>query len=147
MKIQFEVIGIPKPQARPRVFVNKGKVFAHSPKTSYFESIKTSAYEQRIKANKQLSGALDLSLIFLLPYPKSMSQKKKREKHYITTRPDIDNYIKAVMDAINNSSLWADDSQVAVLTASKQYSNDVSRTIIEITELEFLWIEKVCLKN
>ena len=82
MKIKFEVIGIPKPQARPRVFLNKGRVFAHSPKTSYFESVKAKAYEARITANKQLSGALDLSLIFLLPYPKSMSQKKKREKHY-----------------------------------------------------------------
>lgn len=136
MRIQFEVIGIPKPQARPRVFLNKGRVFAHSPKTNYFESVKAKAYEARITANKQLSGALDLSLIFLLPYPESMSQKKKREKHYITTRPDIDNYIKAVMDAINNSGLWIDDSQVAVLTASKQYSNDISKTIIEITELE-----------
>ena len=136
MKIQFEVIGIPKPQSRPRVFVNKGRVFAHSPKTSYFESVKAKAYEARITANKQLSGALDLELIFILPYPKSMSQKKRREKHYITTRPDIDNYIKAVMDSINNSGLWIDDSQVAVLTASKQYGNDIPKTIIDITELE-----------
>jgi len=136
MRITFEVIGIPKPQARPRVFVNKGKVFAHSPKTSYFESVKTNAYEQRIKTNRQLSGALELNIFFELPYPKSMSKKKRTENVFVITRPDIDNYIKAVMDAINNSGLWIDDSQVVGLKASKYYTSGIPKTIIKITELE-----------
>ena len=136
MRIQFELIGIPKPQARPRVFVNKGRVFAHSPKTSYFESVKAKAYEARITANKQLLGALELNIWFELPYPKSMSQKKRAENIYAIKRPDIDNYIKAVMDAINNSGLWQDDSQVAGIKASKYYTSGIPKTIIEINELE-----------
>lgn len=135
MIIQFTVLGIPKPQARPRVFVNKGRVFAHSPKTDYFELVKVNAYEQRLLAKKQLSGPLSLTLEFYLPYPKSMSQKKRLESKYVITRPDIDNYVKAVMDAINNSELWQDDSQVVVLHATKFYTNEKPKTIINIIEI------------
>ena len=38
-----------------------------------------------------------------------------------TGRPDVDNYAKAVMDALNGIA-YNDDSQVACLTSRKQYA-------------------------
>jgi len=49
------------------------------------------------------------------------------------TKPDTDNYIKAIKDALK-SVIWKDDSQVVELHASKYYSQN-PRIEIEIKEL------------
>ena len=62
-----------------------------------------------------------LVIEFYLPPPASMSQKKKEAlegKPYVR-KPDIDNLIKSVLDA-----LCEDDSYVYSVTASKYYSNN-----------------------
>jgi Holliday junction resolvase RusA-like endonuclease len=41
-----------------------------------------------------------------------------------TTKPDIDNYIKLVLDAANASGIWHDDSQVVEILAQKVYAAD-----------------------
>ena len=50
---------------------------------------------------------------------------KKRKKlwgEYKTTRPDVDNQTKLILDAITDTGrLWRDDSQVSVLEQSKFY--------------------------
>jgi Holliday junction resolvase RusA-like endonuclease len=48
------------------------------------------------------------------------------------TRPDIDNYCKAPLDALNGI-VWRDDSQVVELTVSKFYS---SRPRLELEAVE-----------
>lgn len=65
--------------------------------------------------------------------------KKKRlelesEIIYVDKRPDIDNYIKAVLDC-SNEILFKDDGQVAALSSQKLYSLNL-RIEIEITSLE-----------
>ena len=40
------------------------------------------------------------------------------------SKPDIDNLAKAVMDAMGDCDVWADDAQVAELHASKQYADE-----------------------
>lgn len=65
--------------------------------------------------------------------------KKRRlelesEAIYVDKRPDIDNYIKAVLDC-SNEILFKDDGQVAALSSQKLYSLN-PRIEIEITSLE-----------
>ena len=65
--------------------------------------------------------------------------KKKRlelesETIYVDKRPDIDNYIKAILDC-SNEILFKDDGQVAALSSQKLYSLN-PRIEIEITSLE-----------
>lgn len=139
MRIDYQVIGIPKPQARPRTFygIKKGKGFinTYSPKTDWFHLVYTESLKQKNLLKNRLSGALRLNLVFCLPIPKSISKKKRESLHYVTKKPDTDNLVKAVMDAINNVGLWEDDSQVAILEASKIYSEE-PKCIITIQEMQ-----------
>lgn len=135
MEISYTVIGIPRPQSRPRVFFNKGRTIAYSPKTDWFNIVYTRTLEEKLKRKLKLSGALEVILIFCLPIPKSISKKKRAELHYITKKPDLDNLSKAVMDAINNTGIWEDDSQIAHLDVSKIYSEE-PRCLITIREVE-----------
>lgn len=57
--------------------------------------------------------AVDINFVF-------KSSKKKLFGSYKPTRSDIDNHIKMVLDA-GNGVLWQDDSQVAVISATKTY--------------------------
>ena len=38
------------------------------------------------------------------------------------TKPDVDNYGKAILDSINKARLWWDDSQVCTITLRKWYA-------------------------
>ena len=58
-------------------------------------------------------GDLTLSLVVVAQKPKT--SKLSRPK------PDVDNYAKAVMDAMTDAGVWDDDAQVAQLTATKRW--------------------------
>lgn len=72
-----------------------------------------------------LDGPLQLTVRVYRPTLKSFSKKKKKlaEEGKIrpTTKPDTDNYIKGIKDALKNV-IWKDDSQVVDLQVSKFYS-------------------------
>ncbi|WP_261806191.1 RusA family crossover junction endodeoxyribonuclease [Lapidilactobacillus luobeiensis] len=50
-----------------------------------------------------------------------------------TVKPDIDNYFKAVTDAVKGI-LWVDDNQIVESFISKYYSDD-PRVELEITQI------------
>ena len=74
------------------------------------------AYEEFVPGN-------ELVMEFYIPIPKSWSKKKKAEHlgkpHRMATRNDLDNLIKAVMDA-----LIKDDGCVHYLKAEKFWSEE-----------------------
>ncbi len=69
----------------------------------------------------------ELFLEFYMPMPKSWSKKKKidflNKPHQ--QKPDIDNLVKGVMDAI-----FKEDSHVHTIYAKKIWSNEASMTFI-----------------
>jgi Holliday junction resolvase RusA-like endonuclease len=56
----------------------------------------------------------------------------KGDKVLKTTKPDVDNYLKLVMDACNQSGVWEDDSQVVEVLAQKWYCADYQEPEIQI---------------
>lgn len=118
MTISFTVPGIPVAKARARVIVRNGKAHAYTPdKTANHENnVRVFAYNAGVTP---LEGPLSLSCLFVLPFPKSMS-KKKRLTAYPTKRPDIDNYLKATLDAMNGIG-FLDDAQIVVVAIGKVY--------------------------
>lgn len=135
--IRFTVYGEPIAQGRPRATTINGHVSMYDPKKSrdYKNYIRLAASEH--KPEKLLEGPLSMKVKIYRPSLKSFSKKKAEmaEKGELrpVTKPDTDNYVKAIKDALK-SVIWKDDSQVVELHASKYYSQN-PRIEIEIKEL------------
>jgi Holliday junction resolvase RusA-like endonuclease len=135
--IRFTVYGEPIAQGRPRATTINGHVRMYDPKKSrdYKNYIRLAASEH--KPEKLLEGPLSMKVKIYRPSLKSFSKKKAEmaEKGELrpVTKPDTDNYVKAIKDALK-SVIWKDDSQVVELHASKYYSQN-PRIEIEIKEL------------
>ena len=123
--IEFTVYGEPVAQGRPRATTINGRVKMYDPKKSseYKNYIRLVASQHAPK--ELLDGPLQLTVRVYRPTLKSFSKKKKKlaEEGKIrpTTKPDTDNYIKGIKDALKNV-IWKDDSQVVDLQVSKYYS-------------------------
>jgi Holliday junction resolvase RusA-like endonuclease len=138
MKIKFTVGGDPKAQARPRFFKVGKRVGTYDPDHKNKKDFASIAIENAPEI--PLMGAIELIVVFYIKRPKSHFRTgkyknllKENAPDYHTKRPDIDNYIKFVMDSLNGL-FWGDDSQVAFIHASKMYSRE-PRTEITILEI------------
>lgn len=93
----------PVEQARPRA-VRRGK---------------------RIGMYDPLDGELSVEIKFYRPIQKSLSKKERDRrlsgKHKPIVKPDLDNYVKSALDALNGV-LWVDDARIVELHAFKYYS-------------------------
>ena len=135
--IKLTVLGKPLAKGRPK-FSSKGKfVRVYTPKktTDYETLIKFSA--QEVAPKELLEGPVTMEIEAHLPIPKAMSKKKRAliKSHDLRpiTRPDIDNYAKIVLDALNDI-IYKDDNQVVSLNIRKFYS-EKPRMEIYIKEL------------
>lgn len=106
------------PQKRQRIVVGK-----------YF-NFKNKVRQQALEMNYKMSGILEI--IFLVPIPNSWSEKKKirHNKQPVITRPDIDNYCKAFMDAIE-----IEDGFVWKIIAEKRHAFKGSILVYETNQL------------
>lgn len=126
----------PKPQSRPRF--GRNRAYEDGKMTQW----KRNCVSQLRLLNPKIidKGAIFVSMAFYIYPPKRIAEVKKKrlelesETIYVDKRPDIDNYIKAVLDC-GNEILFKDDGQVAALSSQKLYSLN-PRIEIEINELE-----------
>jgi Holliday junction resolvase RusA-like endonuclease len=85
-----------------------------------------------------LEGPLKFQLTAHMPIPVSWSAKKRQAAmdswQRPTSKPDLDNIIKLVKDAIN-CIVWRDDAQVVRIEADKFYS-DTPRVDVTVIPLE-----------
>lgn len=139
MRLRMEVHGEPVPQGRPRFRHMGARVIAYDPKKCrlYKEAVKD---EARLNApSAPLEGSLTMTLRIYHKIPKSASRAKLERMNagFIrpTTKPDIDNVQKAVMDAL--TGVWyVDDSQIVESHVGKWYSENprVEVTVEEATD-------------
>ena len=126
--VRFEVPGIPVGKGRPRFFRDKktGTTGAYTPaKTKAFEKVCRMAYAFKC-GNVKLEGPLMLLVraVFATPLKEEWAQAR-------VGKPDLDNIVKAICDALNGLA-WKDDSQVWMVHAEKIYGQ-VSKTVVEIS--------------
>lgn len=135
--IEIIVLGEPVAQGRPRFTTASGFARAYDPARSrhYKEYVRLEAAARA--PEKPLSGPIDLEVRIYRPIPKSFGKRKSEaaERGLIrpTTKPDTDNYLKAIKDALKGI-IWQDDSQVVDIRASKFYS-EKPRVEIKIKEV------------
>jgi len=103
----------PEAKQRPR-FGAKGKV--HNPQKTQSLAYKWEAAAQKRSQSPEigLESPICFSMRVYVPMPKSWSQKRKKELlgTPVTSKPDIDNYIKWYMDVLNGIA-YKDDRYVS----------------------------------
>lgn len=126
----------PQSQLRPRAaYTRSGHIVVYDPKVTHL-------YKQRLRslARKQytqpaLTDALKVDVYFFRPVQTSISNKERERRisgeHRPAVKSDIDNYIKALFDALNGV-VWQDDKQICDLVAHKYYSEN-PRIEIEVS--------------
>lgn len=134
--MEFVVHGKPQGKARPRFSRKSGTVY--TPK-------KTASYEKDIaKAYLNVNGLLYPDDVYIriqvkavFPVPTSWSKTKKLGAYEGIIRPavkpDGDNILKVVMDALNGIA-YVDDKQVVYCSCQKVYGNTAGFLEIGITE-------------
>lgn len=114
--------GIPRGQGRPR-FNRMGGAYKSSEDRAYEKSI-CMAYWAKYTGAKPMDGPLVLRIKAYFPIPQSKSKREKalmlEGKIKPTCRPDVDNIVKAVLDALNGVA-FPDDKAVTWLIGEKIY--------------------------
>jgi Holliday junction resolvase RusA-like endonuclease len=133
----FEVPGIIVGKQRPRFARRGNKLITYTPAKTENAEAKIALFAK--SAGVELTeGAVSLDIRLFFQVPKSWSNKKRERAlegeipH--TTRPDVDNCIKTIKDALNGIA-YQDDSQVVEIHSIKQYSTQ-NKTIIQIKEIQ-----------
>ena len=163
--ISFFVVGTPEAQPRPRAgrahpVINKatgqqlhdrfGKPIWRS---TVHDPSDADAWKAQVKLAVRpflplspIAGPVQCDCAFYFPRPqdhygtgKNLGKLKASAPKYCQSRPDLDNCIKAIWDALTDERLWLNDSQVVKTWSDKFY--EVPPTIkpgvqIVITELE-----------
>ena len=132
MRIKFTIEGEPVGKGRPRY----GKYKTYTPaKTKSVEN--NIAYFYKVNIGHYFEGYVRLKLDLYYSIAKSDSKKKKMMKLNNELRPnkkpDIDNVIKLVADALNEVA-YKDDTQIIELECRKFYS-DIARMEITLEDL------------
>jgi Holliday junction resolvase RusA-like endonuclease len=130
----FELIldGEPVGKGRPRFSRQTGHAYTPE-KTARFEERLAWAAQSTMNRAPLLEGALHMTVVAYFSVPSSKSAKWKTDAlaHRVrpTKKPDIDNIIKGVADALNKV-VYVDDTQIVSLNTRKFYSD---RPRIEIS--------------
>jgi len=65
-----------------------------------------------------------MNVVFALPYPKSTAKKYLIDGASHFKKPDIDNLLKGVLDALSKSKVIHDDNQICEISMKKIYTTD-----------------------
>lgn len=119
---------VPKAQERPRF----GRGFVRSPKTGWYHLVKWRAMQEA--PEKPLDGPLGLMVTFVFPRLKT----GPKAQVYKWTKPDCDNLVKAVKDALTQAAWWVDDGRVADSRQVKRYAapGEPAGAVIQVWPLE-----------
>lgn len=128
--ITFFAAGMPQPKGSARAFMRPGMrhpvvVQANAAKGKTWQGVvSTAAVEAGVKP---LEGPVSVSLVFLVPRPRShygtgknASVLKASAPAHPSTKPDVDKLARACLDAMTGVA-YRDDAQVFDLVALKAY--------------------------
>ena len=121
----------------------RGKARPRKGKHGFYTPADTKKYEESIKREyiKQCNKKLDGPVEFILYIYKTKAKFTKKEKaligedkYWCITKPDTDNVVKLVLDALNGIA-YKDDNQVVKITAFKKWTIEDERIEFIIQEI------------
>ena len=136
--IKFTVYGNPVPKGRPRFGRAK-----HSGKPVTYTPVETEIWESYVRAQalnvrpeKLLDGPLALAATFYLMSPKS----RPKGQAFPDRKPDLDNLVKAVKDALEGV-IYTNDSRIVREVAEKRYGDPPRVEIAIYDAAEGSWLD------
>lgn len=138
--MKFEVIGTPVAKGRPRV----SRIGTFTPvATANYENLVKYTFVQTFPGFKPFENEIKVKIIAVFTPPTSISKKKLAgllptgpdplSGKGKTTKPDLDNIIKCITDALNGLA-YRDDNIITSISAYKVYGEQ-AKAIIEIEEV------------
>ena len=132
----FVVPGPPRGKGRPRF--GQGRTFTDKKTVAYERTVKQAALES---GGELIDGPVAISVEAFMPRPKSRPSSvtkadwKSGEALPHVARPDADNLLKVVCDALNGVA-YRDDAQVWWTLVRKRYAaeGEPARVDVRITE-------------
>ena len=133
--VTFRHEGQVRGKSRPRATRRAGKTAVYTPEIQHRKEACVMASAMREELPPPFHGPVALDIFISQAMPTSWSQKKQAEMTgaYVDKKPDSDNQIKTIMDALNGL-LWADDRQVAKISYEKRYGI-THHAVIRVTAL------------
>lgn len=135
MGFEFEVIGDIKGKARPRV--NTYTCKAYTPEnTKDYEMLIKQYFKLKYPRYVPLENRVAVKIVAQFKIPKTATKKDKAliEEGLLspTKKPDIDNIIKIILDALNKMA-FKDDNQITKIEVEKVYG-EVEKIYVSINE-------------
>jgi Holliday junction resolvase RusA-like endonuclease len=139
--INFIIPGTPVGKARPKVTRNQytGNSVTYTPdKTVSYEELTRVRYLDAARGFKFAPDTqLCVQITACFPIPASKSKKIKAamlaKQIKPTKKPDCDNIVKIICDALNGFA-YKDDAQIVMVQIGKVYAED-DRTVVKIWEV------------
>lgn len=134
MEVNFTIDGKPQGKGRPRLSYGRVKT---PEQTVMYENYIKLLYRAQVKT--YFEGPIKIAINCFYPIAKSDNKKLKESKlsgkvRPFNIKPDIDNVVKIICDALNKVA-YNDDTQIVELIANKYFDNN-PRVEVIIEELE-----------
>jgi Holliday junction resolvase RusA-like endonuclease len=134
MRVTFEIPGEPCGKGRPR-FTAGGRAYTPA-KTAHYENLVKLEYERQC-GHRFEDVPLRMEIVAYFTIPASASKAKKtlmREgMRRPTKKPDADNILKIIADALNQLA-YPDDAQIVSASVTKVYAADDKPCVLVMIE-------------
>lgn len=127
--MKITIPGTPVPKGRPRVRVMGKFAQIYTPPETRKAEDEFLKEAIKYKPGEPIEGPIAIDIKFYKAPPKKMPKGRTGW----TTKPDLDNLVKLVIDALNKV-FFKDDRQIVEITATKEY-DDNPRTEFEIRKI------------
>lgn len=124
--LAFEVIGIPRPQPRPRFM--KGRVVSTAdPKAKLWRLMVKRTVTQAMDGREAFAGAVKLSVVFRFrPVVSKLSLIGQAHTH----KPDASNLLKLVEDVMEECGVFRNDSQISKPEPVKLWAHEAGMGVV-----------------
>lgn len=127
MEAKFTILGEPKGKGRPRFCRNTGHAITPKDTVNYETLVHMEYLEQCNELRFPDDAMLDMRIKAYYSIPKSASKKKRAAmlagEIRPTKKPDMDNVVKIIADALNQVA-YRDDTQIVDCQCRKFYSEN-----------------------
>ena len=135
MIYEFEVFGDIKGKARPRINTYTCQVYTPTNTKDYEDLIKQ-YFKIKYPKYVPIENRVFVKIIAYFKIPKTTTKKDKEliqeGKLSPTKKPDIDNIVKVILDALNKMA-FKDDNQITKLEVEKVYGTE-EKILVKIEE-------------